>query len=161
MNRRYARIRLNLLLALSLAAATAGATPPPNFSDRVPLCNLKLNALVNISFGQTTSTATVQATAQPVKVNPYAPGGYTPYQSYTLQTEAATRIGTNPWSSITNTGNGVVGVTTTPVSSGNSTFKNANCQIKGVVTIHTLCPPESGMISDGASIERTWDGCGV
>lgn len=162
MNRRYARIRLNLLVALSLAAASVtAANPPPNFSDRIPLCNLKLNALVNITFGQTATTATVRATSQPVKVNPYA-GAYTPYQAYTIRAIAsAKKNASSDWTTYSEMGQGTVGVTQTPVSSGHSTFKDYTCQIKGVVTILTSCPPESGMLNDGAQIERTWVGCGL
>jgi hypothetical protein len=163
MNRHRVKSRIGLLLGLSLAtAATFAATPPPNYSDRVRLCGNRLYADVNITFGQSTSTATVQAVSNPLKVNPYALGGYTPYQPYTIRATAAVKKNASAsWSAITNTGEGVAGVTMTPVSSGNSTFKDATCEIKGSVYIFTLCPPQSPIGSDGALIERNWVGCGA
>jgi len=161
MNCRYATTRLSLLLALSLAAtAASAANPPPNFSERINLCGISLHALVNITFGQTASTATVRATSQPVKVNPYIP--YTPFQTYSIRAHAMVKKNAaSDWTTYTETGSGTAGFTQTPVSSGASTFKDATCQIKGVVNIVTNCPPESGMPYDIKQIERTWVGCGV
>lgn len=163
MNRTGIAGRIGFALALSLATlSAAAATPPPNYSDRVRLCGNRLYADVSITFGQTTSTATVHAVSNPLKVNPYAPGGYTPYQPYTIKATAAVKKDANAsWSAITNTGEGVAGVTQDQVSSGHSTFKSATCEIKGTVRIFTLCPPQSPIGSDGALIERNWVGCGT
>lgn len=152
--------RLALLLALSLGAGVAAASPPANVSQRVYMCGARLYAQVDLTFGQTASTASVLAKSEPLKVNPYSPGGYTPYQPYTIRTRASTRPNASAaWSTTENTGEGVAGVTMTPVSSGKSTFKSVGCEVKGSVYIFTLCPPESPIGSDGALIERTWTSC--
>jgi hypothetical protein len=163
MNRHRVKSRIGLLLGLSLAtAATFAATPPPNYSNRVYLCEGRLFADVKITFSQSATTAAVHAESKPLKVNPYSPGGYTPYQSYTIQATAAVKKdAATAWSAITNTGQGVAGVTQEPVSSGNSTFKDTTCEIKGSVRILTLCPPQSIIGADGALIERNWVGCGT
>lgn len=161
MNRRYPRTRVHLLLALSLVATSASAAEPaPNFSQNVRLCNARLSAMVNITFGQSATTASVRATSESVKVN--LSGPYTPFQHYNIQTFASVR--NNPeseWSTNTATGSGTVGYVKPAVSSGHSTFKSATCQIKGVVYIVTGCPPESGMAADTEQVERTWNGCGL
>lgn len=162
MNRHRVTSRIGLLLGLLLTSATAfAATPPPNYSGRVYLCHNRLFADVTINFANNSSTATVRATGKPVKVNPYAIG-YTPWQSYIIRATAAVKNNSNAeWSSVMVPGEGTVGVTQESVTSGNSTFRNNGCEIKGTVWIFTLCPRESPIGSDAALIERNWVGCGA
>lgn len=154
--------RLGLLLGLLLTSTTAfAATPPPNYSGRVYLCHNRLFADVRIDFANNTSTATVRATGKPVKINPSAIG-YTPWQTYIIRATAAVKNNSNAqWSAVMVPGEGTVGVTQDPVSSGHSTFRNEGCEIKGTVWIFTLCPPEAPIGSDVALIERNWVGCGA
>ena len=45
-------------LAFAAVAGTAAASPPPNYSQQVYLCNSHLQAKVDITFGQTATQAT-------------------------------------------------------------------------------------------------------
>jgi hypothetical protein len=139
-------------LALALAAATASAaTPAPNVSQYFDLCNGRVRSKVDITFGQTATTATVRTKASAVAPNPFAPGGLS-----TGPLEYS-----SPWSIASTQQDGIVGVAQPDVSIGHSTFKDPSCQIKGTVILSSACPSQSGMTHDSRTIERNWVGCGL
>jgi len=150
--------------ALSLVAATAGAgTPPPNFSQQVDLCNGRLQAKVDIVFGQTATTATVRTKSSPIKLNPFVAGGTgpDPLEYSVFVASSVKKNASSAWSIASTQQDGFVGVAQSDVSVGHSTFKDYACQIKGTVTLSTACPPQSSKSRDEKTIERNWIGCGL
>ena len=152
------------VLALPLFLFTSAAladTPPPNFSQQVYLCNSHLQAKVDITFGRTTSTATVQTQSGQVKDNPFVPGNETGMQYAVFAASSVKPSSTASWSVLSTQQEGLVGTPQGPIATGNSTFVNSSsCQIKGTVILSTGCPSASGMTQDYKTIERTWVGCG-
>lgn len=148
-------------LALAAVAGSAMASPPPNYSQQVYLCNSHLQAKVDITFGQTATTASVLTKSGEVKDNPFVPGVPTglPYSVF-----VAASIKPNAsasWSDHSAQQDGTVGTPQSAISIGNSTFIGSGCQIKGTVILSTGCPSGSGMSNDYKTIERTWVGCGL
>lgn len=151
-------------LALALAASTASAaTPAPNVSQYVDLCNGRVRSKVDITFGQTATTATVRTKASAVAPNPFAPGGLgpAPLEYSVFVASSVKKNASSPWSIASTQQDGIVGVAQPDVSIGHSTFKDASCQIKGTVILSSACPSQSGMTHDSRTIERNWVGCGL
>lgn len=151
-----------LAAALSLAAGTALASPPPDLSQQIYLCNSHLQAKVDITFGGTATTATVLTQSGQVKDNPFVPG-VTTGPAYSVFVAASTRANASAsWSVLSAQQDGVLGTPQSAVSIGNSTFvASAACQIRGTVILSTGCPAGSGMSQDDKTVERTWTGCGL
>lgn len=159
MTRNIAPLLLGLAFTLTASAASA-ATPPPNLSGNVMLCKSRLQSRVDITFGQTGTTASVRAKAGPVIFNPMVITGGS--FAYTIVTETAVKpSNTHPWFFTEAEQLGIVGNAQPDVSAGDVIFKDPNCDMRGTVTITTQCPAVSGMPSDTRVIERRWVGCGV
>lgn len=157
------RTQGTLVGLFSLAfAASAFAAPPPNFSEQVYLCNYRLQAKVDIAFGQTSTTATVRVASGSVRSNPWIAGGVAlpPNADYSVFVAASTR--SNPsasWAIASTQQDGFVNALQPDISIGNSIFKSSTCEIKGTAIISTACPDASGMKRDYKVIERNWVGC--
>lgn len=151
-------------LALALAATTASAgTPPPNVSQYFDLCNGRLRSKVEITFGQTATTATVRTKASAIALNPFVPGGTgpAPLEYSVFVASSVKKNASSPWSIASAQQDGIVGVAQPDISIGHSTFKDYTCQIKGTVVLSSACPAQSGMTQDSRTIERNWVGCGL
>ncbi|MDC0682718.1 hypothetical protein [Sorangium atrum] len=156
------KIRVLALPLFMFTSAASASAPPPNFSQQVYLCNSHLQAKVDISFGQTTSTATVQSQSGQVKDNPFVPGIESGMEYAVFVASSVKPSSTASWSTLSAQQAGLVGTPQAPISTGNSTFLNSSsCQIQGTVIISTGCPSASGMNQDYKTIERTWVGCGL
>lgn len=151
-------------LALALAAATASAaTPAPNVSQYFDLCNGRVRSKVDITFGQTATTATLRTKSSAVTINPFVPGSSSPTpMAYSVFVAASVKKNaSSPWSIASTQQDGIVGVAQPDISIGHSTFKDPSCQIKGTVILSSACPSQSGMTHDSRTIERNWVGCGL
>lgn len=150
-------------LAFALASSSAIAGPPPNFSQHVSLCNGYLRAKVDIAFGQTGSTASLTTKSGPVVDDPFSHGGIGPDPlDYSVFVAAQAKPSdAHPWTATSAQQDGFVGIAQPDISTRNSTFKSATCQIKGTVILSTGCPAPSGMNRDYKVIERNWVGCGT
>ncbi|WP_437744685.1 hypothetical protein WME73_06860 [Sorangium sp. So ce302] len=156
------KIRVLVLPLLMFTSAASAGAPPPNFSQQVYLCNSHLQAKVDITFGQTTSTATVQSQSGQVKDNPFVPGVESGMEYSVFVASSIKPSSTASWSAVSAQQDGLVGTPQAPVAIGNSTFvSSSSCQIKGTVILSTGCPSASGMTQDYKTIERTWVGCGL
>lgn len=154
-------LSLACVLALSAITGTAIASPPPNYSQQVYLCNSHLQAKVDITFGQTGTTASVLTQSGQVKDNPFVAGVPTG-QPYSVFVAASIKPNASAsWSDLSAQQDGTVGTSQSAISIGNSTFIGSGCQIKGSVILSTGCPSGSGMSNDYKTIERTWVGCGL
>ncbi len=152
---------LALTLGLS-AAATAIAAPPPNFSGQVKLCDNRLQAKVDLVFGQSGTTASVLSTSEQVKPNPF--GGVTPGETleYSVFVAASYRQNSqSSWSILSTQQDGIVGYAQPPISIGRSVFKSATCELRGTAIVSADCPSGSSMNHDQKTVERTWVGCGL
>jgi hypothetical protein len=152
-------------LALVLTAATASADPPPsNIVDQhFDLCNGRLRAKINMSFGQTTTTATVRTRSSAVTINPFVAGSSspTPMEYSVFVAASVKKNASSPWSIASTQQDGIVGVAQPDISIGHSTFKDPTCQIKGTVILSSACPTQSRMTHDSRTIELNWVGCGL
>ncbi len=159
MTRNIAPLLLGLAFTLTASAASA-ATPPSNYSGYVKLCNLRLQAKVDITFGQTGTTASVVAKSSPVTYNPalMTAGVY----GYSIVAETAVKpSNAHPWFFTEAEQFGSSGNAQPDVRTGDVIFKDPNCDMRGTGTITTQCPAISGMTSDTRVVERRWVGCGV
>lgn len=142
------------LFALALCSAAA-ATPPPNASSIIPICGYVID--LNLSFGQTGTTAQVSADAdlQPDGFSPPAPLPV----NYTVYASGSWRDSLHPsWDVNEDSRSGSASFPATSAHAGQLVFKDAGCQLKGVATVVVTCasgPPQV------RTLERTWNGCGI
>lgn len=156
--------KILLGLALTLAASTASAAPPPtNVLQYFDLCNGRLRSKVEITFTQTTSTVAVRTKASAVAANPFAPGsgGPVPMEYSVFVASSVMKNASSPWSIVSTQQDGIVGVAQPDIGTSHSAFKAPTCQIKGTVVLSSACPASSGMTHDSRTIERNWAGCGL
>ena len=156
------RATITALFFLAFAATPAFASPPPNFSQQVYLCNTHLQANVSIVFGQTATSATVSTTSGPVKRNPWVwSSGLPANADYSVFVGASTRPNSDAtWSIASTQQDGFIGAAQPDISIGNSAFASPTCNIKGTVILSAACPDASGMKRDYVVVERNWVGCG-
>lgn len=149
--------RLALIAAALLLPLTAAATPPPDATARISICNGGYFAVMSLDFGNTGTTATVVAKANvistPVGPFPPAPPYYAVYAAASHRPDAG-----SAWSTNDQNLEGVSSYPASPASATKMAFRSATCELAGNAVVSVHCP--SGQW-EYKTLERTWVGCGL
>ncbi|KRD80222.1 hypothetical protein [Lysobacter sp. Root983] len=142
------------LLALPLAA---GATPPPDASSDILVCNGKYLVSLDLDFAEGGVDVSVAASADLNPADGFSPPPEPPrwYSAYVVSSHRDSAHPTWDSHSETVSGNGSY-PSQAPIASY-WTWIGAGCELKGTATINVGCP---GGSSETKTLTRTWVGCG-
>lgn len=149
--------RIALIAAALLLPLTAAATPPPDATARISICNGGYFAEMSLDFGNTGTTATVVAKANvvstPVGPFPPPPPYYAVYAAASHRPDASSAWATNDQNL-----EGVGSYPASPASATKTMFRSATCELAGNAVVSVHCPSGNW---EYKTLERTWVGCGL
>lgn len=152
-NHRVALLAAALLCLPSIAAAS----PPPDATARIPICNSGYFVEMSLDFGGTGTTATVAAKAKVVSTpfSPFPP----PPPYYAVYAAASHRPdASSAWTTNDQNLEGYGSYPASPASATKMAFRSATCELAGNAVVSVHCPAGNW---EYKTLERTWVGCGL
>lgn len=149
--------RTALFAAALLLSPIAAASPPPDASARIPICNGAYYAEMSLDFGNTGTTATVVARSKVVS-EPFSP--FPPPPSYYAVYAAASHRPDAGSGWVTNDQNleGYSSYPASPASATKMVLRSPTCELAGNAVVSVHCPAGNW---EYKTLERTWVGCGL